>query len=327
MADHNRTGTLNSSLGMQNIIIQPVRELDAYSEFIIKPEHIQQIWENPKPKEFIIEMLQTYFKSKKLLYMIEYNELNILAEYQLYNILFSKEKLALKDENTAFLLHILWRILEVEASATSENEDESDIAKNLQKKFLFIRDLLMEEAMNVNEARRFSQEEIKRIMEYVKDNIFKHIRLYEYVLSNKQLWDVKKISVFVDKPMIVGSLNETLSLGKERFDIEGDEDLLKIEEEKGKANQSPSESKDVQAILKKNPSGTQINPTSPSDGNEDNLESRLGKMNLDTKYKDLIKSKIEEFQKNMDETLEKRQKNFDEKFESIGAGAAKGKKK
>ena len=40
---------------------------------------------------------------------------------------------------------------------------------------------------------QLNHEEVKRIIDYTKDSYFKHLRMYDYVLNNKQLSEVKRI--------------------------------------------------------------------------------------------------------------------------------------
>lgn len=55
--------------------------------------------------------------------------------------------------------------------------------------------LLFESLNDTEKALSFNPEEIKRIIDYGKDSYFKHLRLYDYVLNNKQLSEVKRITL------------------------------------------------------------------------------------------------------------------------------------
>lgn len=52
-------------------------------------------------------------------------------------------------------------------------------------------------------------------MDYGKDSYFKHLRLYDYVLNNKQLSEVKRLTLQANPPIIAGNLNDALLLGSE----------------------------------------------------------------------------------------------------------------
>lgn len=49
----------------------------------------------------------------------------------------------------------------------------------------------------------------------MKDSYFRHLRLYEYVLNNKQLSEVKRLTLNVNQPLISPSLGDALLLGQE----------------------------------------------------------------------------------------------------------------
>lgn len=52
------------------------------------------------------------------------------------------------------------------------------------------------ETINESEKEmRFTGEEIKRIAAYAKESYFKHLRLFDYVLNNKQLCEIKRINI------------------------------------------------------------------------------------------------------------------------------------
>ena len=52
------------------------------------------------------------------------------------------------------------------------------------------------EALHESEKEmRFTVEVIKRIADYAKESYFKHLRLFDYVLNNKQLCEIKRINV------------------------------------------------------------------------------------------------------------------------------------
>jgi len=42
---------------------------------------------------------------------LDYNELKIISEYQVYNLIFCKKELLIDDEKTAYLLEIFYKLL------------------------------------------------------------------------------------------------------------------------------------------------------------------------------------------------------------------------
>jgi len=69
------------------------------SNFIIKANTVKDVWSKSKPKQALFDHLTWYFRPKSSLdpERVDYNALNILADYQLYNLEFSKNELTLND--------------------------------------------------------------------------------------------------------------------------------------------------------------------------------------------------------------------------------------
>jgi hypothetical protein len=95
------------------------------------------------------------------------------------------------------------------------SDPEDEFARLLTHKFGLFKALVIERIEEPEKALAFSQEEAKRIAEYLKESYFKHIKLYDYVLNNKQLSEVKRILVNVNEPLIAPSLSDALLLGAE----------------------------------------------------------------------------------------------------------------
>ena len=53
------------------------------------------------------------------------------------------------------------------------------------------------------------------IADYAKGSYFKHLRLYDYVLNNKQMSEVKRIQLKRNEPKVALSLDAALLLGAE----------------------------------------------------------------------------------------------------------------
>jgi uncharacterized protein YeeX (DUF496 family) len=73
--------------------------------------------------------------------------------------------------------------------------------------------LLFELLNEVEPALIFTSEELKRIADYMKESYFKHLRLYDYVLNNKQLCEVKRLTINMNEPIVAPSLGDALLLG------------------------------------------------------------------------------------------------------------------
>lgn len=71
---------------------------------------------------------------------------------------------------------------------------------------------------------------MRRIADYMKESYFKHLRLYDYVLNNKQLCEVKRLTINVNAPIVAASLGDALLLGaEEALGYEDDVELVKAD--------------------------------------------------------------------------------------------------
>lgn len=70
-------------------------------------------------KEELFHVFSEHFKPKSSLEQekVEYNEINIFSEYQLYNLTFAKNELSLDDHRTSVVLNLCWRLLEFNVDA------------------------------------------------------------------------------------------------------------------------------------------------------------------------------------------------------------------
>jgi hypothetical protein len=95
-ANFQRVGGLD---GKESIgFIQDEEDL-GFEGYMIKPSTIISIWKNSKVKVAMFNFLANYFKPRTSYEpeRIEYNALNILADYQCYNLEFSKNEMNLSD--------------------------------------------------------------------------------------------------------------------------------------------------------------------------------------------------------------------------------------
>lgn len=83
----------------------------------------------------------------------------------------------------------------------------------LSHKFQILKKLILETIDGT--SLQFSQEEARRIADYAKGSYFKHLRLYDYVLNNKQMSEVKRIQLKRNEPKVALSLDVALLLGAE----------------------------------------------------------------------------------------------------------------
>lgn len=94
----------------------------------------------------------------------------------------------------------------------------------MKHKFNLFKTLCLEMINEPEPQLKFTAEEVKRIADYTKDSYFKHFRLYDYVLNNKQLCEVKRLNIQMNNPIIASNLNDALLLGSEEMLVYEDED-------------------------------------------------------------------------------------------------------
>ena len=95
-----------------------------YTDCIIKPSTVQAVWSKSKTKQAVLEHLQWYFKPRSSYEpeRVDYNCLNIFAEYQTYNLEFCKNMLYLSEKQSANVLHLFWQLLEFDPDCGSSSQ-------------------------------------------------------------------------------------------------------------------------------------------------------------------------------------------------------------
>ncbi len=107
---------------------------------------------------------------------------------------------------------------------------EELFANLLRHKFQLFKHLSLELLNESDKVLSFTLEEVKRIADYAKTSYFKHLRLYDYVLNNKQLCEVKRITMQLNQPAIATHLNDALLLGSEEtLGYEDEDEELRLE--------------------------------------------------------------------------------------------------
>lgn len=144
---------------------------------------------------------------------MDYNELNILAEFQIYNLLFSKNELLLDDEKTSYLLEVFWKLLGIsnQGDKIESKKAAEDLGDALDAKWGLFKQSMMERV----QSGTFDKDQLKKIVDYARSGYFRHFRLFDFVLNNSQLSDVKRVSIYQERPMFSGPLNEAMDLQSE----------------------------------------------------------------------------------------------------------------
>ena len=91
-----------------------------FEDSMLKPSNISEIWKNSKVKVAMFNFMANYFKPRTSYEpeRVEYNALNILADYQCYNLEFTKNELNLSDSQSAVVLHLFWTMLEFDPDSS-----------------------------------------------------------------------------------------------------------------------------------------------------------------------------------------------------------------
>jgi hypothetical protein len=96
-----------------------------FESVMIKPSKVNKLWKMFKVKLGIFNFLQNHFKPRSNYEpeRVEYNALNILAEYQTFNIEFCKNELSMNDCQTALVLDIMWQLLEFDPDSKQASKE------------------------------------------------------------------------------------------------------------------------------------------------------------------------------------------------------------
>lgn len=102
-------------------------EEDNLFEFaIFKPSNVKTITKQFKKKKAVLDHLQWYFRPKNSYEpeRVDYNCLNILAEFQCYNYEFAHDELHLNNKQIANVLDMFWQLLEFNPDCEEPAEEE-----------------------------------------------------------------------------------------------------------------------------------------------------------------------------------------------------------
>ena len=106
-----------------------IEDHESFHQIMLKPSNVKQIWSGFKVHKAMFEYMQSYFKPRNSYEpeRVDYNAMNILSEYQTYNLEFLKNKLDFSDEQCANVLEAFWTLLEFDPD---EKSVEKEIGSN-----------------------------------------------------------------------------------------------------------------------------------------------------------------------------------------------------
>ena len=245
---------------------------------LISLEQVDQIWNSQDPLGDLFNLYTTFFNpSHDYEYdIVDDNKIRFLAEFQIYNLIFCKNDLKLEDVQTVEVLHILWNLLAINQDGTIQDHSvcaEGNIEEALSSKFEQIKSELIDRA----KQGILSKDQLKQTVTHMKQGYFKHFRLVDYCLRNRQLPTLKNLTLFHDEPQILPNLGEATEMVEESI-------MHRAEGEEG----AEGEEDDIDV------------DKDPLDG----LEDRLDSANLDDESKQQVRQKLEGFKDEVNQKIE-----------------------
>ena len=249
---------------------------------LINPEQVETIWNAEDPLNELFQLYTTFFNPEHddEYDVVDDNKIKFIAEFQIYNLIFCKNDLHLDNKQTSEVLEMLWNLLAINQDGTIQDHSlpaEQGFQEAMNSKFEELKNELIEKA----KSGILSKENIKAIMLNMKTGYFKHFRLIDFVIRNKQYPTFKKIRLFYDKPLTSGNLDGANEIIEEPSVSPEDELAQKEgEEEDIDPNKDPLEG----------------------------LDERLDKVNLEDEEKTQVKQQLEEYNKEANEKVEEKKK-------------------
>lgn len=241
---------------------------------VISENDVESIWNSEDPLKEMFDLFTTFFNPNHShdFEQVDDNKIHFLAEFQIYNMIFLKNDLKLGNVETAEVLQILWSLLGLNQDGT--NQDESAKAEgNYERALNYNFDIFKSELISRAKQGILTKDQIIQIMTYMKSGYFKHFRLIDFVLRNRQFSTLKTITLFADEPMKVGNLD----LAKEE-----------VEEPTPSRNEGEGEADDIDP------------DRDPLEG----LQDRLSNENLTDEERQEIMHKIEQYKQEQEARLQ-----------------------
>lgn len=155
----------------------------------------------------------------------------------------------------------------------------------------------------------------------MKESYFKHLRVYDYVFNNKQLCEVKRLTINVNAPIIAPSLGEALLLGaEEALGFEDDVELVRadvhIQKEQIKHEQKKREEAEARRAQGLE---TEEDETLQDEDLKVISDDKLRRARLDKETKLIINSHASGLEGTINRTMDEKYKQLDDR---VAAGAS-----
>lgn len=189
-------------------------------EHIFSEKDISAIYSSPRIKPSMIDLLYSYYEKKGVKNKYDYNEIDVISDFHLFNLAFARDELLLKDEQVAVFLNIFACLLIFDTNNNISDKERID------KKIKELSEHL--DKLSINDPPQkinyFNEDQVRRILNYGKENYFRFFSLYSAVFTRKQSCTTKIIKLTIDPPPLIPKLTEALYLGQDKINI--DEELL-----------------------------------------------------------------------------------------------------
>ena len=185
-----------------------------------------------------------------------------------------------------------------------------------------MKSLLLELLGEAEPTLKFTGEELRRLADYMKESYFKHLRLYDFVLNNKQLCEVKRLTINYNAPIVAASLSDALLLGaEEALGYEDDVEAVRVDIHSQKEKIKAAHKKQAE-IEARRAAGleTEEDETLKDEELREIADDRLRRAKIDKESKMIIHGKEKDLDYNITRTIDERQRMLQEKI-SIGASS------
>lgn len=185
---------------------------------------IEETWKHDSPKDFLISFISKYFTKENIINNFNQNDLNFLAEFHIFNLIFAKEQLHLDTNKSMILTNILWILIRNNNSKYFKGPIKEK--KNKENDYECFKNTLLKHSIEnpPDNLKIFSPEQFKLILDYAQFGYFNHYNLYQYVDKYPQTEQDNQLTVYIDFPL------ETLPLSQAKF-LGTDKSVIKDEEE------------------------------------------------------------------------------------------------
>lgn len=99
------------------------------------------------------------------------------------------------------------------------DQEEEAFKALLAKKFDLFRRLISSTLDHDHEPARITLEQARRVAIYAHETFFRHLRLYDFVLKNTKLSEVKRVHIPVVEPSCGDELHKAMALADENSKI------------------------------------------------------------------------------------------------------------